>query len=76
MISVLMLQSANPQNTAGTPRKVSKHVSFGSLPTVRSSTPDTTESRMSRYFFFLSFTNFSKTGLYFAHNYISHIFLV
>lgn len=40
--------SANPQNTAGTPRKVSKHVSFGSLPTVRSSTPDTTESRMSR----------------------------
>lgn len=53
MISVLMLQSANPQNTAGTPRKVSKHVSFGSLPTVRSSTPDTTESRMPRYFFFL-----------------------
>jgi len=52
MISLLMLQSANPQNTAGTPRKVSKHVSFGSLPTVRSSTPDTTESRMSRYYFY------------------------
>ena len=53
MISVLLLQSASPQNMTGTPRKVSKHVSFGSLPTVRSSTPDTTESRMSRYFLLL-----------------------
>lgn len=45
---VLMSQSTTAPNTAGSPRKASKHVSFGSLPTMRSSTPDPMESRKSR----------------------------
>ncbi|KDR08044.1 Nucleoporin NUP53 [Zootermopsis nevadensis] len=39
--------STTAPNTAGSPRKASKHVSFGSLPTMRSSTPDPMESRKS-----------------------------
>lgn len=40
--------STTAQNIAGTPRKTSKHVSFGSLPTMRSSTPDAMESHKPR----------------------------
>jgi hypothetical protein len=48
VITFVLSQSTTAQNIAGTPRKTSKHVSFGSLPTVRSSTPDPVESHMSR----------------------------
>jgi hypothetical protein len=48
VITFLLSQSYTTQNIAGTPRRISKHVSFGSLPTMRSSTPDPLEYHMAR----------------------------
>lgn len=48
VITFVLSQSATAQNITGNPRKTSKHVSFGSLPTMRSSTPDAVESHKPR----------------------------